>query len=260
MARLLRSLALFINELFPFLREVFIFLSGRTFFGLYRYIASAMEYSRKNNTEFRIAFSDFHPCLNDYYSTAGYIPRHYFLQDLWAAKKVFQSGTRVHHDVGSRLDGFIAQCLPFTRVVMFDVRPLDFKIENLDFIQVDFTKKTELPSDSITSISSLHAVEHFGLGRYGDPVDPIGYHKAIDELMRIVAPGGDIYFSVPVGAKRLIFNAHRIFDPEEILRFFSCCKLVEFSVITDEQYLILNANPRDYSKLTYGCGLYHFKK
>lgn len=260
MAVLFRSLALFLNEFFPFCRGMLIFLSGRTLFGLYRYVANAIEYSRKNNTEFRMAFSDFYPCLSDRYSKAGYVPRHYFLQDIWAARKVFQSGTKVHYDVGSRLDGFIAQCLPFTRVVMFDVRPLGFKIENLDFIQTDFTKNVELPSGSIPSISSLHAIEHFGLGRYGDPVDPLGYHKAIDELVRLVAPGGDIYFSVPIGVKRLIFDAHRIFDPEEILRLFNSCTLVEFSVIADEQNLILNANPRDYRMLTYGCGLYHFKK
>ena len=50
--------------------------------------------------------------------------------------------------------------------------------------------RLEFPSDSIPSISCLHAVEHVGLGRYGDPIDPEGCFTAMRELGRVVSPGG----------------------------------------------------------------------
>ena len=55
-------------------------------------------------------------------------------------------------------------------------------------------------------------VEHIGLRRYGDPLDPDGTVKAMAELKRIVIPGGDLYISVPVDEmNRIYFKAHRAF-------------------------------------------------
>jgi SAM-dependent methyltransferase len=58
----------------------------------------------------------------------------------------------------------------------------------------------------------LHAIEHFGLGRYGDPVDYFGYLKAIENISRILRDNGTFYFSVPIGPQRVEFNAHRVFS------------------------------------------------
>ena len=71
---------------------------------------------------------------------------------------------------------------------------------------------------SLESLSTLHAVEHFGLGRYGDPIHPDGWRRAAEALARVLAPGGRLYFSVPIGRERLVFNAHRVFSPERCLR------------------------------------------
>ncbi|NDC42314.1 MAG: DUF268 domain-containing protein, partial [Chitinophagia bacterium] len=52
-------------------------------------------------------------------------------------------------------------------------------------------------SDSIPSLSCMHTIEHVGLGRYGDQLDPQGDLKAIAELKRVVQPGGDLLFVTP---------------------------------------------------------------
>lgn len=256
----IRSLAILISEVFPFGKGVLEFISGRTAIGFVYFAIDALKYSVINKTLFKVSGLEFYPCVVDRFDRAGKIPRHYFLQDIWAAKKVFMSGERVHYDVASRLDGFISHCLVFCEVVMLDVRPLPRSIQNLEFIEADFTHGVALPDNSIHSISALHSIEHFGLGRYGDPIDPMGHIRAVNEIIRLTAPGGNIYLSVPIGRRRLVFNAHRIFDPKDIPALFSGCELVDFSAIDDNDVFLPYPRLDDLSTLSYGCGLFHFRK
>ena len=62
--------------------------------------------------------------------------------------------------------------------------------------------------DSVESLSYLYTMEHIGLGRYGDPIDPLGYLKGMNELQRVLKPGGKLYFSVLIGQERVEFNAY----------------------------------------------------
>ncbi len=104
-------------------------------------------------------------------------------------------------------------------VTMIDVRPLKRKVPGLHFIQADATSLESIADASLNALSSLHALEHFGLGRYGDPVDYLGWKKALRAMVSKVQPGGHLYLSVPVGREeKLMFNAHRIFSPLSIIR------------------------------------------
>src|SRR5690606_3594408 len=91
-------------------------------------------------------------------------------------------------------------------------------------------------TNSIESISCMHTVEHVGLGRYGDPLDYDGDLKAIAELKRVVAPNGSLLFVVPLGAENIIcFNAHRIYNKEQVLTLFSDMELKEFAFVPEEE-------------------------
>src|SRR5258708_12219402 len=90
--------------------------------------------------------------------------------------------------------------------------------------------------------SSLHAGEHFGLGRYSDPVDLAACFEFMDALQRVLKPGGTLYFSVPVGRERLEFNAHRVFGPQTIIDCFSKLQLVSFSYVGEGGPLSENDN------------------
>jgi SAM-dependent methyltransferase len=158
------------------------------------------------------------------------------------------------------LDGFIAHCLPFCEITMMDFRALPYKIPNLRFVQTNCMDMNNIPSNSISSLSSLHVVEHFGLGRYGDPVDPVAHIKAISEIQRVINPGGKIIFSVPVGVQRLEFNAQRIFNPKSIIELFSGCNLDEFSVVDDDNNFYEHQKPEDWAHLRNGWGLFLFTK
>jgi len=184
---------------------------------------------------------------------------HYFYQDLWAAELVHRLRPARHVDVGSRVDGFIAHVLPFCDVEYVDVRPLKVEWPRFFYRQGSITS---LPyaNDSVESLSSLHVIEHIGLGRYGDEVDARGHERAATELTRVLAPGGTLLLGTPIGQEKLAFDAHRIFDPQTVRTMFATLDLVSFSLVRDDGSLLRDASFDDARACEYGCGLFEFRK
>lgn len=163
------------------------------------------------------------PALGDGSAATGSIRGHYFHQDLHVAQKVFDANPSSHLDVGSRIDGFVAHVASFREVRVLDIRPAEGSIPNVIFQVLDICE--ELPGhlrESTESLSCLHALEHFGLGRYGDAIDPCAYLRGFDNLEALLQRGGQLYLSVPIGSEpRIEFNAHRVFSLPQILGLFS---------------------------------------
>ena len=167
--------------------------------------------------------------VRDRYDNAGAI-RSYFWQDLWAAMLINNEKPKMHYDIGSRVDGFISHLLSFGQAVtQIDIRPLDIQVDNYYFIQSDATELDGICDESLESLSALCSLEHFGLGRYGDDIDPEACFKCIKALQRKIKKGGRAYISVPIGKEHLEFNAHRVFRAKTIADAFDEMKLVEFS-------------------------------
>ena len=209
-----------------------------------------------------MAFGALYPVLADYRETAGVAEGHYFHQDLWAARRICAQRPSRHIDVGSRVDGFVSHVLCFMPVSVVDVRELKTEVEGLSFVQCDATTMAEWTDDSVESLSSLHAVEHFGLGRYGDPVDADGAFKAMASFARVLKPGGRLYFGTPIGRERVEYNAHRIFDPLTIIETFTRggLRLVAFSAVDDAGRFIASATPASFRDADYSCGLFELTK
>ena len=174
------------------------------------------------------------PMLTEWDETAGTVGA-YFLQDQLVARWIHQANPRRHVDVGSRIDGFIGSLSVFREVDVIDIRPQPQPIPNVRFHQIDMMG--ELPEKWIgctDSLSCLHTIEHFGLGRYGDPIDPEGHEKGLRQLMRFVEPGGMLYLSTPVGPERIEFNAHRVFSPETLIGWFADEWSIERAAVIDD--------------------------
>lgn len=201
--------------------------------------------------------------LGEWDMQAGY-PSSYFWQDLWGARKIAENKPESHFDIGSRIDGFISHLMLLKiPVTLIDIRPLDKKIPGVDFYQSDATELKGIQDNSIESLSALCSLEHFGLGRYGDSIDPEACFKAFKEIQRVVKPGGYIYLSLPVGKERVCFNAHRVFDPATIIREFDACELEEYSVVDldADPVLVRNCDLEKYKAAERGLdGLFCLRK
>lgn len=185
----------------------------RSLRGLMRYL--------RDWRRFRAGYGDpmvFRPCLQDWYEEGGATGNEYFWQDLLVARKIFQARPRLHVDVGSRVDGFVAHVASFRDLEVLDVRPITSAIPGVTFRQADLMKPVWDMHAYCDSLSCLHALEHFGLGRYGDPVDPGGYAVGLANLASLLQEEGRLYLSVPIGRQRVEFNAGRVFDPRTITR------------------------------------------
>ena len=198
-----------------------------------------------------------YPVFMDKYSSGGTAKGAYFYQDLLVAQRVFENKPDLHIDVGSRIDGFVAHVASFRHIQILDIRSLEANIKNISFIQQDFMSpvKDEM-IESCDSLSCLHALEHFGLGRYGDPINYNGHITGLENLYKLLKPNGKLYLSVPIGSpQRIEFHAHRIFSINYLLRQFEGrYRIDNFSYVDDDGKLhentILNEND---IKNNYGC-------
>ena len=200
------------------------------------------------------------PILSDYRDAAGTMSGHYFHQDLLVAQRIFRVNPVRHVDVGSRIDGFVAHVASFREIEVLDIRAVESNSNNIQFSQHDFTTKMVLKTDSL---SCLHTIEHFGLGRYGDHIDPEGHLKGFGNLVDSISEGGRLYISFPIGSEeRVEFNAHRVFHPESILEWPGAESLLleSFSFVDDAGSLHAESSidKAVESQLTYGCGIYTF--
>ena len=209
--------------------------------------------------------TELHPILGDYDAQAGSGSGQYFHQDLLVASFVHDAAPRRHVDVGSRIDGFIAHVAAFREIEMVDIRPLEKSAHvRIRFLQGDLMQHNPEWDGTADSVSSLHALEHFGLGRYGDTIDPDGHVTGFRNLSRIVAPGGMLYVGLPIGSQtQVFFNAHRIFAPTEPPTWFeepAAFALERFDYVDDVGDLQLKADPGAVPPLSHGCGIYSFRR
>jgi SAM-dependent methyltransferase len=197
-----------------------------------RYIGDFFRFRKlaSSGNRFDIRWSQRYPCLKERVAESGF-DRHYVYHTAWAARCVASAHPAQHVDISSSLY-FCSIISAFVPVRFFEFRPPALSLDNLSVERADLSR-LPFESGSLMSVSCMHVVEHAGLGRYGDPLDPDGDLKAIEELKRVCAPGGSVLFVVPVGRPRIRFNAHRLYSPVQVREHFLPLTLHEFAFIDD---------------------------
>jgi SAM-dependent methyltransferase len=196
---------------------------------------------------------EIYPCLYDKTLITNIEPI-YFYQDSWAFEQIFKNKPDKHFDIGSH-HKFVAHLSKVVDLTMVDIRPLALPMESIKFLEGSIL---DLPfkDSSINSLSSLCVVEHIGLGRYGDPIDPLGSEKAFSEIDRVLSEGANFYFSVPVeNTNKIYFNAHRAFNEDYLFE-----KILHNYTIIDKKYIYDNEYQTELRPEQFGIGCYHVKK
>jgi SAM-dependent methyltransferase len=223
----------------------------------------------KEKSEFKKSYSGtlvMAPCLSDWQESAGDTESEYFVQDLFVAQLVNQAAPVKHVDIGSRIDGFVAHIASYRSIEIFDIRMISSQITNVHFRQRDIMTNDPLFDNYTDSLSCLHSLEHFGLGRYGDPINPIGYIEAFKNMATMLKPDGTFYLSVPLGIERVEFNALRVFGISTIINLGNnlSLKMDKFYTLQDGK---LENHPlgdksviEKINKKKYILGIFIFKK
>ncbi len=236
----------------------------RSLRGIPRFIVSWYKFQNEYSGQLNIL-----PCLHDWLEEGGATKDEYFWQDLHVAQQIRLDNPNRHVDIGSRIDGFVAHVASFREIEIFDIRPITQKIPSVIFRQADLSAPSEYFlefHDYCDSLSCLHALEHFGLGRYGDPISPRGHVVGMRNMAKIMKPGGVLYLSVPIGMERVEFNAHRIFDPILLVQLAkqNALELKSFASIIPGQSIKESTCPEQdipaLGKMRYALGIFTFIK
>lgn len=233
----------------------------RVFFGVPRFLRESARFKKQYHGKFSRM-----PCLTDWYEEGGSARGEYFWQDLYVARKIFEAKPQRHIDIGSRVDGFVAHVASFREIEVFDIRPITATVPGIVFRQADLMSLDNSLTGCCDSISCLHALEHFGLGRYGDPIDPLGHEAGLQNMAKLLSDGGVFYLSVPIGTACVQFNAHRVFDPKELVKLAEKSGLIlgGFSFVDQTDAITESIYPeKDFSLISrknYSLGIFTFRK
>lgn len=217
----------------------------------------------KNNKDFKLYIN---PVLSDKSKPSGTAYGHYFHQDFLVARKIFENQPQKHIDIGSRVDGFIAHVAIFREIECFDIRPQNNTFKNVIFKKADLMQLPDELLDYCDSVSSLHAIEHFGLGRYNDKIDALGHLKAFENIYRILKKHGKFYYSCPMGVQRIEFNSHRVFSLDYLLKIFKeKFNIISFNYVDDQGNLLdspelTTENIKNSFNCKYGCAIFEMEK
>jgi hypothetical protein len=238
----------------------------RSYLGITYYQYKKRKKFREQIAEFELADQnrklpldrkDLFPCLDDATETTGF-DYHYIYHPAWAARIIRQNNPAKHVDISSTLT-FCSMLSAFVPTEFYDYRPAELTLSGLKSERANLTDLF-FEAGSIESLSCMHTIEHIGLGRYGDPIDPEGDLKAINELKRVTAVNGTLLMVTPVGKPRIQFNAHRIYSFEMMREYFRDFELLDFSLVLDNGKFVNNASPSLVAAQRYGCGCFYFKK
>lgn len=89
--------------------------------------------------------------------------------------------------------------------------------------------------DTIISISSI---EHDGLGRYGDPINPYGDLDTMKKIKGMLKKSGKFLLAVPVGKDLLVWNAHRIYGPIRLPLLLKEWNLIDSSGFSEKDFSV----------------------
>ncbi len=222
------------------------------------------KFKKRHSSRFKTSILDLYPIANEKTAETSF-DRHYIYHTAWAARVVKEIQPTFHTDISSMLY-FSTMLSAFIPVEFYDYRPADIKLDGLEAKKGDLNS-LPFADNSLESISCMHTIEHIGLGRYGDPIDPDGDLNAIKELKRVVKPGGSLLIVTPIGIPRIEYNAHRIYSPYQIRDMVidpaNDFILKEFAFIPqrkEEGGIIRNAPMNSADNSIYACGCFWFIK
>jgi SAM-dependent methyltransferase len=117
---------------------------------------------------------------------------------------------------------------------------------NFTFVQGNL-EHMPFDNDFFDIITAVSTIEHIGLGRYGDLISPHGDKTAVEEIRRIVKPGGKVIVTIPCGKDTICYSREgvplgRVYSSTSLVELLSGFKILEMSYIVKKKGIWLPAS------------------
>lgn len=149
-----------------------------------------------------------------------------------------------HYKIQNKKIAVIGSISPWIEAMLLnlnnEVTTVEFNVPETTTTQLkcisywDF-QKNDILYDCIVTYSSI---EHSGLGRYGDPLDPDGDLKCMNDIHKSLVKDGILVWGAPVGHDAVVWNVHRIYGKIRLPMMFE--NFVERGWIGCDRYKQLN--------------------
>lgn len=154
---------------------------------------------------------------------------------LFASSRVPLTDDMTLLDVGS-YQQFVIGLSAAWKVTHLDARPAPAHLHSSSLLRVTGQAQNMQQFDdcSFSIVTSLSAIEHFGLGRYGDQLCLNADALAVKEMIRVLQPEGSLILTTTctAGPKTLVFDAHRVYNTSAIMELTEGLKLVSSSTFS----------------------------
>ena len=130
------------------------------------------------------------------------------------------------------------------------VTSIDYISPRTDSDRIRVLQMSDLARGSVRvsadAIFSYSSIEHDGLGRYGDPIHPLGDVAALGEFAMLLKPGGLLYLGLPVGLQGYAGQGNRIYDAARFAQLTQGWELI--ATHSAKPTCICGNHPMHYSK------------
>lgn len=101
------------------------------------------------------------------------------------------------------------------------VTTIDYALPTCSDSRIRLATHSNTYSTQYDIVVSFSSIEHDGLGRYGDPINPEGDLEAVLEAFAMIKPGGYFVCGIPIGAGCIQGNYHRIYNQKRVNKMFA---------------------------------------
>ncbi|CAF0944173.1 unnamed protein product [Brachionus calyciflorus] len=119
-----------------------------------------------------------------------------------------------------------------SHITTLDYTRKKYRVANMSWYHVNDFLDEHIKSRKLEEFDvaiSFSSIEHSGLGRYGDPLNPNGDIEAMQQMHCLLKPGGLVFLAVPAssdGKSYMQFNAHRVYGTARLEAIFNGWELL----------------------------------
>ncbi len=185
------------------------------------------------------------------------------IQFWFASNQLYTAKPKEILDIGSHvswLTGVGSNC----RIKTIDVRSKKLLLDSEQFCLAE-AQNLPFADGCLDCVTSLCSLEHFGLGAYGDSIDPYGDIKALDEIARVLCQGGHFIFTTTVTKNEsyIVFNTRRVYKVDYLRTLLQKkYRMIDEKIFSMKQRKIIDEDmtSRDIGPYAFDLYLGHWKR